>query len=180
MTPVPDMESLELALAAEPANAELHYLFGAELAQQNEYRRAAIEFGTAIHLAPHLHTARFQLGLLQLTMTEAQAAIATWEPLGVLAADSPLRLFKEGLVELIHDRFEPCLERLSHGIKKNQSNPALNADMQIIIDRVRRLMVDASASTPTATVVSTSAPPRAAPSLHTDFSKYGNDGGSTH
>ncbi len=167
----PELENLERRIGAEPANAELRYLYGAELAQRREYDRAAIEFGTALHLAPQLHYARFQLGLLQLTMSKPEAALMTWSALDGLTGEfAPLALFKRGLEALIQDRFAECVDLLSRGIHANTRNNPLNADMTLIIERVRAQQTTATAAPPP------TARTEPGVEIRTDFSKYGNDG----
>lgn len=163
----PELEELEHRIGADPANAELRYLYGAELAQRGKYDRAAIEFGTALHIAPHLHYARFQLGLLQLTMAQPDAALATWSALDGLTGEfAALALFKRGLEALIYDRFAECLDYLTRGIQTNTRNKALNADMSLIIQRVRTQQAASAAAPPATAHTELSA------DIRTDFSKY--------
>ncbi len=170
----PELGEIEQRIGAEPANAELRYLYGAELAHRQEYDRAAIEFGTALLLAPHLHYARFQLGLLQLTMAKPDAALATWSALDGLSGEfASLALFKRGLEALIHDRFAECLDYLDRGIQSNTHNEPLNADMALIIQRVRAQQASVAVAPPS----TMRAEPQA--EIRTDFSKY-IDGGRVH
>jgi tetratricopeptide (TPR) repeat protein len=121
----------------EHTEAERHYLLGAELAQAGHYDRAVQEMQAAVQMQPDLHTATLQLGLLHLTRNEPANAIATWQPLGQLDAEAPLRLFKEGLEALIYDDFELCAQLITRGIAANHVNPALNRDMQLVVARAR-------------------------------------------
>jgi tetratricopeptide (TPR) repeat protein len=131
-----DRASLEHALRADPANAKLHYLLGAELAQSREYDGAVSELARAIELDPQLHTARFQLGLLHLTMANTDASLATLRPLES-QADEALRCFARGLAALIRDDVSVCLEQLDAGIQANDSNAPLNRDMEMLATKVR-------------------------------------------
>lgn len=178
MTSTAGVEELERAVASEPDNAELHYLLGAELAQSREYDRAVVEIGKALTLAPDLHYARFQLGLLHLTMAHPSTAMTVWAPLEQIPGDKvPLKLFKRGLEALIEDRFADCVELLAYGINLNTDNAALAADMQKIIDRVRPQLADGHAVTP---ADSPQGAVQGQASVWTDFSKYGNPDPTRH
>lgn len=72
---------LQEAIRQCPGAAEPLLLLGAELAMQNNVEAAEDAFTKAVSLAPALHLARFQLGLLQLTTDRLQAATKTWDPL---------------------------------------------------------------------------------------------------
>lgn len=132
----PDLQQIRAAVAQDPRNAELRYLLGAELAQQKEYDAAVVEMNTALRLDPNLHFARFQLGLLYLTMAQPANSLATWAPLEDLDEMAALKFFKRGLEALIRDDHDACVGLLRHGIKLNTQNPPLNHDMTQVIDRV--------------------------------------------
>ena len=123
-------------MAQDPRNAELRYLLGAELAQQKEYDAAVVEMNQALALDPNLHFARFQLGLLYLTMAQPANSLATWAPLEDLGESEALKYFKRGLEALIRDDFDACVGLLRQGIKLNKQNAPLNHDMTLVIDRV--------------------------------------------
>lgn len=160
MSTTPDRTSLELALRDDPANATLHYLLGAELAQSREYPGAVTELSRAIELDPQLHTARFQLGLLHLTMANADASLAVLRPL-LAQPDESLRCFAIGLAALARDNFSVCLEQLDAGVRANQSNAPLNRDMQMLAAKVREHVKNQAGQ------------PAAAPDeVRTDFSAY--------
>jgi len=143
-----DLQQIRAAVAQNPRNAELRYLLGAELAQQKEYEAAVIEMHTALQLDPTLHFARFQLGLLYLTMAQPANSLATWAPLEDLDETEALKFFKRGLEALIRDDFDTCVGLLRQGIKLNKQNDPLNFDMTMVIDRVDQAYVVA---TPNAT-----------------------------
>jgi tetratricopeptide (TPR) repeat protein len=125
---------LKQAISAKPQDGELYYLLAAEHAQLGMIDRAADEMEHALLLAPGMHTARLQLGLLYLTQANVEASIRTLEPLFLLKEDNCYRLFSAGLVHLIHDRFPACRAALTQGIACNAQNDALNGDMQKILD----------------------------------------------
>ncbi len=136
----PSSQQIEAAVAAEPGNASLRYLMAADRASQGRYEDALIEFSKTLKLDPELHAARFQLGLLQLTMARPDDARATWAQLDELPTDAPLRHFKRGLEALIRDDFPACIESLEIGIRLNHDNAPLNRDMALVIERARAAM----------------------------------------
>lgn len=160
-----DADRLRAAIENEPRRADLHYLLGAELAQGRDYDGAVMEMSRALELEPTLHMCRFQLGLLLLTMAMPDRARAVWEDLESLDNTAPLWHFKRGLDALIDDQFADCISALRTGIELNTINPALNRDMQMIIDRAGAALEAASGGT------------RERPAdsqVRTDFSLYGD------
>jgi tetratricopeptide (TPR) repeat protein len=133
----PELLRLRAAIIREPANAELRYLLGAELAQQREYPEAVAQFRTALDINPKLHFARLQLGLLYLTMAQPDDSLAVWAPLEELDETAALKAFKRGLEALIRDDFPACIGYLQQGIDLNKHNATLNDDMTQLIERVR-------------------------------------------
>jgi tetratricopeptide (TPR) repeat protein len=136
----PTTQQIEAAVAAEPGNASLRYLMAADRASQGRYEDALMEFRATLKLDPALHVARFQLGLLQLTMARPDDALGTWAPLEQLPTDAPLRHFRRGLEALIRDDFPGCIESLESGIRLNRENAPLNRDMAMVIERARTAM----------------------------------------
>lgn len=129
---------LRRLVAAFPANANAHYLLGAEHAQIGLYDRAFKDFGQALRVQPQLAAARFQLGLLHLTCGQMSDAEAVWSPLDELPADDPWRMFKSALVHLAHDELRACAQGLRAGIDCNRGNPALNQDMERLLADIER------------------------------------------
>jgi tetratricopeptide (TPR) repeat protein len=169
----PDLKQIQAAVAQDPRNAELRYLLGAELAQQKEYQAAVVEMSTALELDPNLHFARFQLGLLYLTMAQPDHSIATWAPLEALDESAALKYFKRGLEALIRDDFDTCVGLLRQGIELNTQNAPLNRDMGLVIDRVGEAFVQ------TLPVAAATAP-APADAVRTDFSLYGDPSDTKH
>jgi tetratricopeptide (TPR) repeat protein len=161
----PELQRLRAAIARDPANAELRYLLGAELAQRREYPEAVAQMRSALDIDPKLHFARLQLGLLYLTMSQPNDSLATWAPLEELDENAALKAFKRGLEALIRDDFSACIGFLQRGIALNKQNAPLNHDMSQLIDRVRDGSVIAEPVPPV---------PRA------DFSKFGEPSGTKH
>jgi tetratricopeptide (TPR) repeat protein len=171
----PDLNQIKAAVAQDPRNAELRYLLGAELAQQREYDAAVVEMNTALELDPNLHFARFQLGLLYLTMAQPNQSIDTWASLEKLDDGAALKYFKRGLEALIRDDFDGCVSLLRQGIQLNTQNAPLNRDMSMVIERVGAVLE------PTPEPQISPAPEkRPSSDVRTDFSLYGEHGGTKH
>jgi tetratricopeptide (TPR) repeat protein len=162
-----DLARLQTAVSNDPLNAELRYLLGAELAQEGDHEHAIVELSTAVKLEPTLHTARFQLGLLYLTLARPEECLAAWAPLDGLDGEPSLKLFKHGMEALIRDDFQQCIDLLQRGIDVNTTNPPLNRDMAMVIEKASAALVSrAEAAVP--------AQPAAEPTVvRTDFSLYG-------
>ena len=125
---------LKQAIRHAPTDGELHYLLAAEHAQLGMYDRAAEGMERALTLAPGMHTARLQLGLLYLTQANAEASTRILAPLAEQEGRNHFGLFALGLLHLMHDRFPACRAALMEGIALNDQNAALNGDMQKILD----------------------------------------------
>lgn len=136
MTETNDLVELERAVAASPGNAKLLYLFGAQLAQNRRYEDAVTALNSAIVIDPTLHTARFQLGLLHLTMAQPEQSLAVLAALDELPDDDALKHFKRALQALATDDFDACIAAIERGIELNSGNPALSADMSLIVERI--------------------------------------------
>jgi Flp pilus assembly protein TadD len=169
-----DLSRIREAVRKDAMNGELRYLLGVELAQHGDYEQAVIELTAALELHPTLHTARFQLGLLYLTMARAPDALAAWAPLDKLADDAYLKMFKQGLELLIRDDFSACIAHLERGIALNSANEPLNRDMGLVIGKCRAALAERQAKPPT---TQASQRDNTAPGVRTDFSLY--DGPTT-
>lgn len=133
------IELLKRALTLTPEEGRLHYLLGAEYAQIGLYERAIESMIQAVTLDSTLHLAVFQLGLLHLTQGQPDQAASAWEPLTVLPEDDPLFQFSTGLKHLAKDEFAACKTCLEKGMQLNQAVPALNHDMQQVLDQIAKL-----------------------------------------
>lgn len=130
------IDYLKRLIEISPDNAEAHHLLGAEHAQIGMYERALEDMAQALVLEPTLHTTRFQLGLLYLTMRRVDEAIETWGPLDALGTEHAFYLFKTGLIHLARDEFAECRACLEKGISANDFSPPLNTDMQRVLDEI--------------------------------------------
>jgi tetratricopeptide (TPR) repeat protein len=131
-------------------DARLHFLRGSMLAGIGRPIEALSSLRRAVDLAPDFAIARFQLGFFQLTSGEAADALSTWGPIALLPDRHYLRFFVGGLTHLIRDEFDETIARLQEGIAVNEENPALNNDMQLIIDQVRAVQEANRAAAPSA------------------------------
>jgi tetratricopeptide (TPR) repeat protein len=118
-------------------DARLHFLRGSMLAGIGRPIEALSSLRRAVDLAPDFAIARYQLGFFQLTSGEAADALSTWGPIALLPDGHYLRFFVGGLTHLIRDEFDETIARLEEGTAANDENPALNRDIQLIIDQVR-------------------------------------------
>jgi tetratricopeptide (TPR) repeat protein len=131
------MRDLEAMLQEYPQDARLHFLKGSLLAGEQDYSDARVSMRHAVDLAPNFHVARFQLGFLLLTSGESLAAQEAWGPLHALPDDNYLHLFVRGLSHLIRDEFGETIKLLQTGIARNTENPAMNRDMELILEKIR-------------------------------------------
>lgn len=130
---------LKEAVSRPDATATAHFILGSEYAQIRMYDRAVAEMEAAVALDPTLAIARFQLGLLWLSSGVPDRALKTLQPLEELGEQNELTHFGRGLIHLMRDEFAETVHCLLRGIELNTTNPALNADMQRIIDEINRL-----------------------------------------
>jgi tetratricopeptide (TPR) repeat protein len=133
------MAYLKQAAARADATPEACFLLGSEYAQIGLVEDALAHLHRAVALAPNYAIARFQLGLLHLTNAQPHEALAVWAPLADLGLEHPLAALRQGLEHLIRDQFVDCVQWLERGIELNTEIPALNADMQNIIQQVKAL-----------------------------------------
>jgi tetratricopeptide (TPR) repeat protein len=136
------LRDLEVLLRDYPEDARLHFLKGSLLASQQDFPAAREAMRRAVDVAPDYAVARFQLGFLLLTSGEPHAAQEAWGPLHGLPSDNYMKIFVLGLCHLIRDEFDDTIRLLQDGMARNHENPPMNADMQLIIDEVRRKQID--------------------------------------
>ncbi len=152
--------AIERAVAEHPRDGRWRYLRGADHASAGRYEDAIADLQAALRLDGGLHAARFQLGLLHLTLGQGAAAEETLRPLEALSQHDPLRLFAHGLRALIGDDLATCIGCLEEGIRLNVALPPLNRDMALLLERVRAAATTAAM---TDAVPSDAAPTDAAP-----------------
>ncbi|OUS03231.1 hypothetical protein A9Q81_07540 [Gammaproteobacteria bacterium 42_54_T18] len=142
---------LKEGLAISPS-AKFYYILGAQHAEIGMYERAVEEMTKALELDDTMDTARFQLGLLKMTMNDVEGARGTWSLLDEKDEGEPLRLFKTSILEAVSGDFVEALDIAQRGIDANNENPALNVDMNNLVERWK-----ASLETEAGGIVSTEA-----------------------
>ena len=128
------------AIEIDPRAAIPHFLLAAEYMEMGQIQEAEGAYANSILLAPNLHIARFQLGLLQFTSARASLAMLTWQPLMTSDAVEALKLFVQGFVALATDDFQQAISHMQEGMKINDSNPPLNRDMARVINDIQKLI----------------------------------------
>jgi len=142
------IDYLKQAVERSDSNYKALYLLAAQHAQIGMTERAIEEFNKALAIEPNLPPARFQLGLLLLCNARVQEALEALEPLEQLAESDPYLHFKRGLECLCRDDFAGCEQNLKRGMELNTVNPALNVDMQRILDDVAAHLAKQDAEKP--------------------------------
>lgn len=127
---------LKEGAAKYPQDARIAYMLGAEHAQIGLYDRAEAEMRRAFDIDGSLHTACFQLGLLQMTQARMDQAIETWSALNALPEGHALRSFRDGLTALAADCFDEARQHLLSGMAVNDFSPELNHDMENLLARL--------------------------------------------
>ena len=125
------------AMALEPGAAMPYYLRATNFAHAGNYELAEACYTACLTRSPDFAIARFQLGLMQVTGGRPALGQATWELLLTLADDHYLKLFAQGLMNLLAQQFEPARTTLERGIALNQENLPLNGDMRGVLDRLQ-------------------------------------------
>ncbi|MDB5856282.1 MAG: hypothetical protein JWR22_4323 [Herminiimonas sp.] len=136
--------SLEIAASRSDASSRACYLLGAQYAQMGRFEDAAHQFERAVSLNPALSVARFQHGLLVLTMGDGPESAKILSPLLELDETDPFAHFAAGLIHLVHNEFANALACLERGITLNASNPPLNADMRKLMERIHATIAAAA------------------------------------
>jgi tetratricopeptide (TPR) repeat protein len=125
------------ACAADPGSATPHFLMGSEYAALGEVQKAETALANAVVLAPALHIARYQLGLLQFSCGHASMAFVSWGPLFDLDESQPLLHFVRGFGALAQDDLAAAEAHFEAGLLRNHDNPPLSADVRKIVDGIR-------------------------------------------
>lgn len=130
---------LKEAVSRDDASPNAYLLLGAEYAEIGLYERAISAMEMALQMDPALPNARLQLGLLVLSSGDGAKAETILRPLAeIVPADAQTR-FASGLIHLIHDEFDAALNQLTQGMAQNLDNPAMNQNMQKIVDGINQL-----------------------------------------
>jgi Flp pilus assembly protein TadD len=135
---------LDLAIEQYEADPRLHFLKGSLLAAQERYAEGRAAMRRSVALAPGYDIARFQLGLLELSSGDAEAADATLEPLANGSEEGGLPLFALGLRHLMRDDFDEAEALLRRGIAINAAHPLVSRDMELMLSRIAELRAAAA------------------------------------
>lgn len=127
------------ACVANPASAIPHFLMGSEYAALGEVEKAETALANAVVLAPALHIARYQLGLLQFSSNRPSLAFVSWGPLFDLDESQPLLHFVRGFAALAQDDFTTAQAHFEAGLLRNHDNPPLSADIQKLIAGIQQI-----------------------------------------
>jgi tetratricopeptide (TPR) repeat protein len=125
---------IKSAIEQAPEDARMWYMLGTLYADIGLYNNAISNMEKALQLDKNYHIASFHLGLFYLMAGEQQKAEATWEVLNTLGQEHYLNLFKEGLLNIVHDNVQEGIDLIKNGINNNRINEGLNHDMQAAID----------------------------------------------
>ena len=124
---------IDALLETCPDDPRLHFLKGSLLAAQERYAEGVAAMRQAVAIAPDYDIARFQLGLLELSSGDAEAADATLQPLADAGEENALSLFALGLRHLARDNFDRAEALLRQGIELNVEHPLVSRDMQLML-----------------------------------------------
>jgi Flp pilus assembly protein TadD, contains TPR repeats len=155
------------ASAVNPASAVPHFLIGSEYAALGEVDKAESALANAVLLAPALHIARYQLGLLQFSSGRAASALVSWGPLFQLDEANPLLHFVRGFAALAQDDFTAAEAHFQTGLLRNHDNAALSADIEKVLLGIRQAKADGRFA------VSSADAPAASHVLVSNYGKFG-------
>jgi tetratricopeptide (TPR) repeat protein len=126
------------ASALNPESALPLFLIGSEYAAMGEIDKAETALANAVVLAPALHIARYQLGLLQFSSGRPAPALVSWGPLFDLDESQALLHFVRGFAALAHDDFTAAEVHFEIGLQRDLDNDALAADIQKVLLSLRQ------------------------------------------
>lgn len=124
------LEYLYKALEKDPEHIQARYLLAAEHAELGLFDRAAGGIKAVLEAAPGMDIARFQLGLLELQLENAESAREHFSTLTL--SESSLSDFSKAYVMLIDNNFQGAAESLKAGLSTCE-NSALVADMARVL-----------------------------------------------
>lgn len=127
---------LKALLSRQPEHVEANYLLGAAYASLGMMEEAEEQLSKAITLAPAMDIARFQLALVQLGQNKVEQAKDVLLPLIEITQTHYLNDYARGIHKMVAEDHGAAQQHLQLGISKNHDNPALNADIQGILDAI--------------------------------------------
>ena len=128
------------ASALAPASGVPHLLMGAEHACRGELALAESSFIQALQLAPDLHLARYQLGLLQFGAQRTTEAMDTWQPLLGLHESEPLGHFVRGFGALVDEERVASVRHFRRGLALSRDEAAAALGVGTVVEAVERLL----------------------------------------
>ncbi|MFC3121524.1 tetratricopeptide repeat protein [Agaribacter flavus] len=129
-------ELISKAISIFPQNGFICFLKAAIHAQNQQFEQAKITYAQSLELAPDLHIARFQLGLLQATLEDYDNAINVLHPLLQIQHEY-LPLFANALISVFQGNNTNAMISIEEGLKRNNDNPNLNKDMRDMLNRIK-------------------------------------------
>ncbi|MBV7540580.1 M48 family metallopeptidase [Acidovorax sp. sic0104] len=147
---------------------------GSEYAALGQIDQADVAFSNAVLLAPHLHVARYQLGLLQYSSGRVPAALVTWQPLLALGESSPMTHWVKGFGALAQDQFGAAKMHFERGVQLNLDNLPMSSDILNIVREIDAVLKNPSTVAPQAASVQHSDDSES--SSHFLVSNYGRQG----
>lgn len=118
-------------------NGDFSYLYGAICAHQKEFDLAvewltdALDRGTVFK-----HPAAFQLGLIEISGGNIEAAKLAWLALDGLESDHYYHQFADGMVALVENRFDEAESLIKQGIVLNDEYESINVDMRYVLEQL--------------------------------------------
>lgn len=138
---------IEILLTDHPGDPRLHFMKGSLLAAQERYPEGRAAMRQAVQLAPGYDIARFQLGLLELSSGDAEAADTTLQPLADAGGGTGLSLFALGLRHLARDDLDQAETLLRRGIDINDEHPLVSRDMELMLAGIADARASGAAET---------------------------------
>jgi Flp pilus assembly protein TadD len=128
------------ASALAPASGVPHLLMGAEHACRGDLALAEVAYAQALWLAPGLHLARYQLGLMQFGAQRTSAAVATWQPLLALCDSEPLGHFVRGFAALVDDDYAAAVRHFRRGLALSRDQAAAALGVGTVVEAIERVI----------------------------------------
>ncbi len=119
-----------------PESGEITYLLGALYAEIGMYDKATELLTKALSTLNDPNPAAFQLGLLHITSGQTDNAVQVWKQLDHLDEGHYFKQFSRGMLSIANDEPTAGAELIRQGIQVNKDIPALNRDMEKVIDKI--------------------------------------------
>lgn len=135
-------DRLQALLLAAPDNPQLHFLAGAVGAQRQDYARAERHWRDALALASGWRDARFQLGLMYVTLDRPAEAQNLLAPLAADGEVDAVACYARGLQAILSGTWADARFWLERGVIADVANAPRQADMQHVQARVEAVLTD--------------------------------------